>query len=336
MKQFYVLIFTIITILFCNDSLFAQTKGSFAMTYNNSGVTNTIYFYVPTTYDSTKTYPMLFGFHGSGMPGSDMRDLLNIGISSNVDAIICCPDINNITSDGTRLNNLINASLSYTRSTYKIDSNKIIATGFSMGGSIAFQLGLINPALFKGIIGISPAIGSGQFTQGMWDNITKVRMATIDGTLDFNYTVVKALMNDIDSKSGKILYIEKPGMDHTGSNGYFNTQAFKDDYLKCYNYVLNLSTDVNDNTAIISDFTVNVFPNPATDNISISYSNSEFSNTSISIFNSLGVEVKRIDSKGLSGQSSINVSTKSMTSGIYYCTMNDGTNKITKSFMVIK
>ncbi|MEI6297719.1 MAG: alpha/beta hydrolase-fold protein, partial [bacterium] len=81
--------------------------------------------------------------------------------------------------------------MSYTISTYKIDTTKVIATGFSMGGGLAFQLGLINPTLFKGIIGISPAIGSSQFTQDMWNSIKLVRMAIIDGTLDFNYADVQ-------------------------------------------------------------------------------------------------------------------------------------------------
>jgi hypothetical protein len=324
MKQFYFLILTTIAVLFCNDNLFAQAKGSFAMSYNNSGVTNTIYFYVPANYDSTKTYPMLFGFHGNGMPGSDMRDLLNIGISSNVDAIICCPDINNITSDGTRINNLINASLSYTRSTYKIDSNKIIATGFSMGGSIAFQLGLINPAIFKGIIGISPAIGSAQFTQSMWDNITKVRMATIDGTLDFNYTVVKALMNDINSKGGNILYIEKPGMDHTGSNGYFNTQSFKDDYLKCYNYVLNLTSDVENNNPFTLDFSINIYPNPATENVHLQTNNENIK--SIKLFNLHGQLIQEYFTNDFS--------VANLPDGIYFITTK--TDKTTFTNKLIK
>jgi hypothetical protein len=325
MKQFYVLIFTFIAVLFCNDNLIAQTKGSFAMTYNNSGVTNTIYFYVPTNYDSTKTYPMLFGFHGSGMPGSNMRDLLNIGISNKVDVIICCPDINNITSDGTRLNTLINASLSYTRSTYKIDSNKIIATGFSMGGGIAYQLGLINPTLFKGIIGISHAIGSTQFSQTMWDNIKKIRIATIDGTLDFNYTVVKGMISDITNKGGSILYIEKVGMDHTGTNGYFNTQEFKDDYLKCYNYVLNLSTDVEDNPNI-SKIGFNISPNPVSDFLTIN-KNQEIEK--IEIFSAIGLKVIETE-----WQEKINV--RNLPEGIYFLIIKSENFTETKKFVIIR
>ena len=77
-------------------------------------------------------------------------------------------------------------------------------------------------------------------------------------------------------------------------------------------------------------------PNPATDNISISFSNSELSNTSLSIYNSLGIEIKRFYDKELFGKSSISFSTEELPSGVYYCSLFFGANKITKSFEVLR
>jgi hypothetical protein len=79
---------------------------------------------------------------------------------------------------------------------------------------------------------------------------------------------------------------------------------------------------------------INIFPNPANNNISISFSNSELLNKSISIYNSLGIKIKHFDEKGLVGQSTINLSNDEFQCGVYYCTLNTGANKITKSFIV--
>jgi photosystem II stability/assembly factor-like uncharacterized protein len=94
-------------------------------------------------------------------------------------------------------------------------------------------------------------------------------------------------------------------------------------------------TDVEDIHPTSNSY-INISPNPATDNITISFSNSELSNTSISIVNYLGIEMKRFDNKELTGKNSINISTESFPSGVYYCTFNSGMNRITKSFVVVK
>ena len=93
-------------------------------------------------------------------------------------------------------------------------------------------------------------------------------------------------------------------------------------------------TNVEENKNINSSFMIS--PNPVYDNISISFTNSDLSNQSISIYNSLGIEIKRITDFELIGKSSINLTTVDFPSGIYYCTLNSGISKITKSFVVIK
>ena len=81
---------------------------------------------------------------------------------------------------------------------------------------------------------------------------------------------------------------------------------------------------------------INVFPNPALDNISILFPNKELSDISISIFNSLGIEIKRFEEKELVGKNAINFSTESFPSGVYYCTLNYGIKKISRSFVVLR
>ncbi|MGA2298025.1 MAG: Ig-like domain-containing protein [FCB group bacterium] len=89
-----------------------------------------------------------------------------------------------------------------------------------------------------------------------------------------------------------------------------------------------------DDEAISQAFTLS--PNPATNQISIKYIKPNFLINSITIFNSLGIEIKRFDENVLSGQNQFNFSTEEFPPGIYFCTLNSGINKITRSFVVVK
>lgn len=97
-------------------------------------------------------------------------------------------------------------------------------------------------------------------------------------------------------------------------------------------------TDINKNQI---DSKLNLSPNPTFESISMTISNSEFSyelnsSKSISIFNSMGIEVKHYNSQEIFGHSLITFSTKEFSSGLYYCTLSSGKETITKSFVVIK
>jgi pimeloyl-ACP methyl ester carboxylesterase len=328
---------TLFLVLFClifsDNYLNCQiSTGNFAKTYTDRDVTSTVSFWVPADYDSTKVYPFLYAWHGAGDTGANMRTFITYLLAQRVNAILVCPDANAINGKSSDyFLNLINYSYSYTRSNYKIDTNKIIIMGFSWGGGVAYQLGLQNPNLFKGIMGLAPAIG--QLEQTMWDNIKKIRMATILGDKDFNYTAVSTLMKNIQSSGGNLLYIEKPGVQHV-DNTYFNSQAIIDDFRQCYDYIIGV-TDVKDN--IINDnFELSISPNPATDIITISFSNLDLSYASLKIFDSFGNEIKRFDDKELAGLNSIYFSIENYPSGIYYCSLYFGLNKITKSFVIVR
>ncbi|MDP1727986.1 MAG: T9SS type A sorting domain-containing protein [Bacteroidota bacterium] len=93
-------------------------------------------------------------------------------------------------------------------------------------------------------------------------------------------------------------------------------------------------TGVNDLKQVETEFML--YPNPASGNLSISISNTELSNKTISIFNSLGIEVKQFNEKELSGKSTISFSIESHPTGVYYCLMSDGIGKTSRSFVVLR
>nr|MDA3842807.1 T9SS type A sorting domain-containing protein [Candidatus Kapabacteria bacterium] len=183
-------------------------------------------------------------------------------------------------------------SYQYTLSTYNIDPEKIVITGFSWGGAIAYELGLGNPEMFNGIIGLAPAVGS--FSEDMWANIKSIRMATILGDKDINFSAVNALMTSVSTQGGEILYKIKPGVVHV-DNVYFNSQEFLDDYSECWEFVLNTGTSVQEQTPTVLA-KLSIYPNPATDYIVVeNLRDSEVK--SIELFDVTGRLVKTFDSE---------------------------------------
>lgn len=79
-----------------------------------------------------------------------------------------------------------------------------------------------------------------------------------------------------------------------------------------------------------------IYPNPTSGNISITYNLTGYSQISLSIYNSIGIEIKRYDGKELQGIRTINFSTEHLPSGIYYCSLSYGFKKMNKSFVITK
>ncbi|MFC2131190.1 T9SS type A sorting domain-containing protein [Bacteroidota bacterium] len=327
MKRF--ILFTILLMLFSVSLRSQPNTGNFAMQFDNGGITSMMYFYVPTDYDSTKSYPFIYGWHGAGMPGSNMRDMLYIVLAQNNNAIVCCPDANNLNGQPQQLlDNLINQSYGYTLSTYNIDTNKIVITGYSWGGRIAYELGLLNPQMFNGIIGLAPAIGS--FTDDMWNNITSIRMATILGDQDFNYAVVNALMNQVSDRGGDILYKIKPGVEHV-DNTYFNSQEFIDDYEECYQFVLNASTGVYEQQGYINE--ISIRPNPVEDFVNIEINSAEKEIVDIRLITLGGNEIYHYQSSVPLSNFEHTITLEQHQSGIYFAIIRIGNKNFYKKII---
>jgi len=81
---------------------------------------------------------------------------------------------------------------------------------------------------------------------------------------------------------------------------------------------------------------LHVFPNPASDHISISFSNMELSNAIITIFNAHGVEVKQFEQDEFSGRGDVRFSTEILPSGLYICCFENEKNKICRRFAVLR
>lgn len=332
MKRFTILLILIFVFLGKFD-LFSQQTGNFTLTYTDRGVTSSIYCWVPTDYNPSKPYPLLVGWHGAGDTGNNMRNILKILLAQNINAVLACPDANTVNGkDTSYFFNLGREAYWQMKQKYNIDTNKTVVMGFSWGGAFSYQFGLLQPELFKGIIGHAPAIGS--LTQTMWDNISKIRMATILGDKDFNYTAVNALMNSIKSKGGELLYIIKPGVVHV-DNAYFNSQEIIVDYRACYDFVINTQNSIE--REFNDDFSISIYPNPATDNVFIKLNNeliqTNSSNLELKIISELGNIVYQRRGVDLSTGNQINLDVSGLNPALYALIITD--NLTGKSFRTI-
>ena len=123
-------------------------------TIQHDGLTREYSIYVPSSYDGTKNYPLLFNLHGGGgtnsvwQAASDMRP-----IADTADFILVYPQALPDPSDGNSFNWIpkvqgtfddvpfFSSLIDMIASNYLIDQNRIYACGYSLGGDMTFELG---------------------------------------------------------------------------------------------------------------------------------------------------------------------------------------------------
>ena len=109
--------------------------------------------------------------------------------------------------------------------------------------------------------------------------------------------------------------------------GSYNAGVFR---AKLSDFII---TDVQEN--IPSNNEISIYPNPASSQITTNFPN-ETKYNSITLYNSLGMEVEKIENSDLLGKNNINISTEDLPIGMYYLTFDNQGNRVTKSFVVVR
>ncbi len=122
-------------------------------TIQHDGLTREYSIYVPSSYDGTTDFPLLFNFHGGNdiianwQTTSDMTS-----IADTADFILVYPQARPDPSDGNSLNWLpktpgtfddvpfVSEMIDSIASEYQIDQNRIYACGYSLGGEFSYEL----------------------------------------------------------------------------------------------------------------------------------------------------------------------------------------------------
>lgn len=266
----------------------AQQRGDFMITYREPGsnAQRTVQMWAPEEGSLDAERPLLLAWHGAGMPAGDMRAMLR-PIARQLGAILVVPEYTGVHSDEF-LDIMADSSMGYAMANYRIDSARVINTGFSWGGGIAFKMGLRRPELFDGIITLSPAIDTNAFTSTMWNNLSRTRLGTILGDQDFYYQQVKAAMLEIERRGGELLFIEKPGVTHSDPV-YFASTEFHDDYLHIVQFVTASASSVA--RAAFEGATLRITPNPASSHLRIESVHATRRITSVAIYDARGERV---------------------------------------------
>lgn len=117
------------------------------------GMARTYQFSVPQGYDNSRPYPLLFSFHGAGVPAATFRTYFNMTQVVGGDAIVVYPEAlgNPIAWDTQRDIPLFDALLTQFKSQYCVDDKHIFAAGHSSGGFFTHALGCQRGNVLRGI-----------------------------------------------------------------------------------------------------------------------------------------------------------------------------------------
>ena len=123
-------------------------------TLNYDGQTREYQIYVPSTYDGSTSFPLIFNFHGgSGDIASQiyLSDMSSLAETENFLAVypqaLADPNDGNSTNwihkDPTNVDDVffVDALINEISSNYNVDLNRVYACGYSLGGEFTFEVG---------------------------------------------------------------------------------------------------------------------------------------------------------------------------------------------------
>jgi polyhydroxybutyrate depolymerase len=140
-----------------------STAGS-PCTMDVSGTARTYYVYLPSNYNSSQKYPLVFQFHPMG--GTAEQAINMPSIRNSFPAIYVTPQ--GLTSNGnTGWANSNGQDIAFTKqmvatveANYCVDTGRIFSTGFSYGGMMSFAVGCEMSNVFRAIAPMSGALYS--------------------------------------------------------------------------------------------------------------------------------------------------------------------------------
>ena len=248
-------------------SVYAQQTGSFTMntTFTKSDYmfNRDLYFYVPTTYDLFKPYPLIVGFRGGPHTNAgQFRDELQ-PLSDSLNAIIVCPEnIAHFNTNEDQVKLLYKYTLDTVTSIYNIHEDSIYLTGLSFGGRHAVIVAMdTNAGPIPDLRGVIPfAAGTNSENIPDYGVINEFAPACVCiGLNDANnfITISNTLHNDIQNNGGESILNEVPGVGHTTA-----FSSFPAEWMECYNFVEGTYSSPPNSIQEGNDINVSIYPNP--------------------------------------------------------------------------
>jgi len=208
---------------------FAKRRADFKKAYL-SKVDNTLQpyrVYVPTTYDSSKSYPLVIALHGMGGDENSYFEAYNKGefkvVAEDRGYIVACPKGRKPASMymGDAERDVMDVIEEMKRA-YRIDPDRIYLTGHSMGGFGTWSIAMNHPDVFAAL---APVAG-GVTNPANMSKIAHIPQIVVHGDKDPTVPIERSrVMVAMGKKLGvELKFIEVPGGDH----GSVVAPTFKD------------------------------------------------------------------------------------------------------------
>lgn len=154
----------------------ALTMGNGTTTHSTKQVsvsgqgTRSYELYVPSDYDSSRDYPVVFAYSGMDFDGSDMHGHSHLERATGSDAIVVYPNPRASVNGGLAWEGpnyattsrgedvaFTKAILNDVANSYSVDRSRVYATGLSNGGGMALAAACQAPETFAAVAGVSTA-----------------------------------------------------------------------------------------------------------------------------------------------------------------------------------
>ena len=203
----------------------ATTPGFHLRTVKAPGGDRKYTVFVPKGYDGSKPVPTVLFLHGSGERGDDGVRPAQVGLGAilhqhpdDFPALAVFPQARETWKDGSDDARAALAALDDVAEDFKVDADRVILTGISMGGSGSWSIGAAHPGRFAAVV---PVCGSGTFGkddrpfEGV-DRLKGVPVWTVLGDADFDGIVDgnRALVLALRAAGGSPRSVEYRGVGH--------------------------------------------------------------------------------------------------------------------------
>lgn len=156
----------------------------------NDGSTVTVVLRIPSGYEPTRAWPLIYALHGTGGSADDIIGYVERILGAEVESfIISAPDgYQQFMIDGpTPPSDEHAACLLAVRKTAPVDSDRVYAVGYSRGGHACWALAVLNADAFAGIVPVAGSLllpGSERLWETFLPSIGSTRMLNCWGARD--------------------------------------------------------------------------------------------------------------------------------------------------------
>jgi len=185
----------------------------------NGSARNTVSLYsVPDKYTPEQAWPLVVALHGYGDTATAFHNLWK-SVTDSLGFVLLTPQGEERTKEGfgwtwgSNAERAVQISIDIARGAVHIDQGRIYLTGFSLGGSLCYKLGLKYPHIFHGIAPLGAPFDKKFLAENR--TLQNLRVYIGHGTLENNFsTAAQAAANVFQDMDAKVILVPYEGIGH--------------------------------------------------------------------------------------------------------------------------